>query len=186
MAISATGGISAADVNAIINSIQTTYKRYGYTGTATTVSEGAAASVSAINTAIAKLNKSISDSTDRRYYYYKGSTISTISAGALMSAATMSTISTANANVYKDYCNCDDDCSCDYDCDCDSDCCDSDCCDSVCNCDSDGCGIDCTMVVGDEVCADCSCNADCCNSDTCSDCACDRDCCDNDCCDSNY
>lgn len=194
MAISKDSNISAADVNSVINAVQTTYKKYGWSGTATTVSEGVAASAAAINAAINKLNSAISDSVDRRFYYFKGSTkVGTVSSGTALSAAKLSEISTTNTSVAKDYCNCDDDCNCDpnccdYYCSCDSDCCDINCiCERECSCDSDCCDSDCCVTDG--ACYDCSCDGDGCDCDAdswdeCTDC-CDSDDC-YDCCDSDY
>ncbi len=151
MAISSGNKILTTDINSIINSIQTTYNRYGLSGTASTVSNDMIASIASINAAINKLNASIGDSSDRRNYYYKGGKLTTITQGTLLSAGAISTINTTNSNVYKDYCNCNSDCYCD-----------SDCCHWDCTCDSDGCG----------------CNAD--TTDNCKDC-CDNDCCYRDC-----
>ena len=180
MSIGNGNSISATDINTIINSIQNTYKRYGWSGTASTVSSDIIASAATLNTAINKLNSCISDSADRRYYYYKGSTVATVSAGALLSASSINSLGTTNSNVYNDYCSCNSNC-------CVGDCCDWDCnCDSVCSCDRDCCececgyNTDCCDKHGD--CMDCSCHYDCgCDSN----CNCDSNCCDSDCCVSN-
>lgn len=167
-------------MNTVINGIQTTYKKYGKTGTANTVTAGAFITATNMNIAIDKLNACINNSSNRRFYYYKGGTIARMAVGNPLSASTINNLGSVNTQVSNDYCNCNSACNCDsdccyYDCSCDNDCCDSDCCDNY-GCDSDCCAHDCIDECG-EASDDCSCDVD-----LCVDC-CDSNCCDSDCCD---
>ncbi len=179
MSIIGGGGISSSDVNAIINAVQSTYRKYGFSGTASTVASDTVVSASKINIAINRLNACINNSSNRRYYYYKGGQVAKMVAGSLLSASAINNINSVNTQVAKDYCSCDDDC-CVSDCNCDPDCCYFDCsCDSDC-CDGDGCDSDCCAYDCNSGGDDCSCDVDWCNN------CCDSDCCDYNCyCDSD-
>ncbi len=192
MSISSGNKITTTDMNSVINSIQTTYTKYGGAASATPASNGNKITISTINAAIEKLNYAINHPSNRRHYYYTGAAINSITLDSFISASSINLIQTTNSKVSNDYCNCYYDCSCDidccdYDCSCDADCyCDSNCCDGDC-CDGDSCrdcNCDADCLVLDNGVRYCSCDSDCnchydCSCD--SDCSCDIDCCDYDC-----
>ena len=154
--------ISANDMNTVVTNVNTTHKKYGFSNTTSSVSSGTIPSAGHFNKLISQINNCISDTIDRKYVHYKGSTLTGVSVGDKLSASKVSLLSTTQANVSKDYCDCNEDCPCE---------CDLECCDNYCSCDTDGCYCD-----GDgDGCDDCSCDTDCCendcllNSDSCCD-----------------
>lgn len=205
MAISKGNEALASDMNTVNTNVISTYKKYGFNGTTTTL----VADTSPIDDAyllsmIQQINACINDTKDRRKYYYTGSVLST-SISALQ-ATQVSDLASVQAKLVNDYCSCYTDC-CVSNC-CVSDCCNwdgcgRDCCDwysyylcaeggckncscdsnATCSCNSDGCGFNCCNWAGDcwTSCGVCSYDCyDCCESHGC---GYDGSCCNSDCCD---
>lgn len=212
MAISKDNKVLTSDINTTVNNVNSTYKKYGFSGNSATVSTGGNCSASHFNSLVNKINQCINDTVDRKRTYYKGSTISGVSQGDILKANPLTTLNSVRNSLENDYCNCHQNCGCDGYCACNAELVCSNCCNDDCNCDPDCCDSDCCVGDGCNDCCQynccdtehdgnagagsCGCDPNCCDLQGCwdccdSDCSCNSDCfeydcCEHDCCDSHY
>ena len=152
MALSTGSTVLSSDMTTVLTNVNKTLSRYGITNITSNHAAGTKALASYINTIVTTLAQA-----DTHSYNYndQGTTLTNnkVTAGTLMKAAILTTISTCATNIYNGYCSCNcDDCYCYCSCDCD-----------FCSCNCDFCSCDCNF---------CSCDCDDCYCYSCYSCSC--------------